>query len=78
MCSELIVTENQIVKIREFLNYTFTSVLRLQKYLTLFNPDASANSYLIVPTINGETNKLKFCLLSQALFYRLDFRLDQR
>jgi endoribonuclease Dicer len=46
--------ENQIVKIREFLNYTFTSVLRLQKYLMLFNPDASANSYLIVPTINGK------------------------
>ncbi|EFA11550.2 dicer-1 [Tribolium castaneum] len=55
LCSQLIVTENQICKIREFLNYTFTSVLRLQKYLTLFNPDASANSYLIVPTIDGAT-----------------------
>ncbi|KAJ8936484.1 hypothetical protein NQ314_012348 [Rhamnusium bicolor] len=48
---KIVLNEDQIKKIREFVNYTFTSVLRLQKYLMLFNPEASSNNYLIVPTI---------------------------
>ncbi|CAG9855440.1 unnamed protein product [Phyllotreta striolata] len=48
---DVVLDETQIKKTREFVNYTFTSVLRLQKYLMLFNPEASLNNYLIVPTI---------------------------
>nr|XP_023016629.1 endoribonuclease Dcr-1 [Leptinotarsa decemlineata] len=49
----IVLSSEQIVKTREFVNYTFTSVLRLQKYLMLFNPEASSNNYLIVPTIKN-------------------------
>lgn len=52
-------TEEQLCKINSFLNYVFTNVLRLSKYLMLFDPNASENSYFIVPTIciteNGVT-----------------------
>nr|CAH7717562.1 unnamed protein product [Callosobruchus chinensis] len=51
---EVVLTEDQIQKIREFVNYTFTSVLRLQKYLMLFDPDSSCNNYLIAPTLTTE------------------------
>ncbi|XP_057322271.1 endoribonuclease Dcr-1 isoform X2 [Microplitis mediator] len=39
----------QIERIYTFLNYTFTNVLRLQKYLMIFDPNASENSYIIIP-----------------------------
>ncbi|OAD58870.1 Endoribonuclease Dicer [Eufriesea mexicana] len=45
----VILNEIQIEKIAAFLNYTFTNVLRLQQYLMLFDPNASENSYMIVP-----------------------------
>ncbi|EZA50771.1 Endoribonuclease Dcr-1 [Ooceraea biroi] len=45
----VILNEVQLEKIDTFLNYTFTNVLRLQKYLMLFDPNASENSYIIVP-----------------------------
>jgi len=45
----VILDEVQIEKVDTFLNYTFTNVLRLQKYLMLFDPNASENSYIIVP-----------------------------
>lgn len=43
----------QVEKIATFLNYTFTNVLRLQQYLMLFDPNASENSYMIVPVKLG-------------------------
>lgn len=43
-------TEIHVEKIVTFLNYTFTNVLRLQKYLMMFDPHAAENSYFIVPT----------------------------
>ncbi|XP_039288314.1 LOW QUALITY PROTEIN: endoribonuclease Dcr-1 [Nilaparvata lugens] len=46
--------EIQMKKILTFLNFTFTSVLRLQKYLMLFDENAKENSYLIVPTRKNE------------------------
>ncbi|XP_045470620.1 endoribonuclease Dcr-1 [Harmonia axyridis] len=55
--SNIILSLEQISQLREFLNYTFTRVLRLQKYLMLFNPDASLNSYLVVPTTSYLPNK---------------------
>lgn len=42
-------TPEKLEKISTFHHYTFTSVLRLDKYLTLFDPDLSENSYFIVP-----------------------------
>ncbi|KAG6799300.1 endoribonuclease Dicer-1 [Apis mellifera caucasica] len=45
----IILNEMQVEKIATFLNYTFTNVLRLQQYLMLFDPNASENSYMIVP-----------------------------
>nr|XP_031838404.1 endoribonuclease Dcr-1 [Nomia melanderi] len=45
----VVLNEAQIEKIATFLNYTFTNVLRLQQYLMLFDPNASENSYMIVP-----------------------------
>ncbi|XP_012529231.1 endoribonuclease Dcr-1 [Monomorium pharaonis] len=45
----VILDEVQIERVDTFLNYTFTNVLRLQKYLMLFDPNASENSYIIVP-----------------------------
>lgn len=46
-------TEIEINKIVAFIHYTFTSVLRLQKYLMMFDPNSSENSYFIVPTKKG-------------------------
>ncbi|XP_034941920.1 endoribonuclease Dcr-1 [Chelonus insularis] len=47
----------QIERIATFINYTFTNVLRLQKYLMIFDPNASENSYAIIPVkkcwVNG-------------------------
>jgi endoribonuclease Dicer len=48
--STVVLTPDNLEKIVTFLNYTFTSVLRLQKYLMMFDPQASENSYFIVPT----------------------------
>ncbi|GLG98532.1 Endoribonuclease Dcr-1 [Gryllus bimaculatus] len=48
--TQVLLTEEKIEKIVAFLNYTFTSVLRLQKYLMMFDPQASENSYFIIPT----------------------------
>ncbi|XP_021929010.1 endoribonuclease Dcr-1-like isoform X4 [Zootermopsis nevadensis] len=48
--SGVVFTPDRLEKIVTFLNYTFTNVLRLQKYLMMFDPQASENSYFIVPT----------------------------
>ncbi|KRT79896.1 helicase [Oryctes borbonicus] len=48
--SDEILTADNIYKISEFVNYTFTSVLRLQRYLMVFKPDVADSSYLITPT----------------------------
>ncbi|XP_063986655.1 endoribonuclease Dcr-1 [Diachasmimorpha longicaudata] len=45
----------KIERVSTFLNYTFTNVLKLQKYLMIFDPNASENSYLIVPVMKTET-----------------------
>ncbi|KOX74828.1 Endoribonuclease Dcr-1 [Melipona quadrifasciata] len=53
----IVLNETQIEKIATFLNYTFTNVLRLQQYLMLFDPNASENSYMIVPVkLDGESD----------------------
>lgn len=48
--TEVTFDDQQLQHINVFLNYTFTKVLRLQKYLMLFDADASDNSFFIVPT----------------------------
>ncbi|KAJ1531645.1 hypothetical protein ONE63_000316 [Megalurothrips usitatus] len=51
LCPETVeLTDIHVEKIVTFLNYTFTNVLRLQKYLMMFDPNAAENSYFIVPT----------------------------
>ncbi|EDX13979.1 Dicer-1 [Drosophila simulans] len=49
----VILTSEQIVCINGFLNYTFTNVLRLQKFLMLFDPDSTENCVFIVPTVKA-------------------------
>ncbi|KAK0177678.1 hypothetical protein PV328_001707 [Microctonus aethiopoides] len=47
----------QIERVATFLNYTFTNVLRLQKYLMIFDPNASENSYTVVPVRKCTTDR---------------------
>ncbi|XP_034485812.1 endoribonuclease Dcr-1 [Drosophila innubila] len=47
----VVLTQKQIDCINVFLNYTFTNVLRLQKFLMLFDPDSTENCVFIVPTV---------------------------
>ncbi|CAG2055840.1 unnamed protein product, partial [Timema podura] len=57
----VVLDEEQLEKIMTFLNYTFTSVLRLQKYLMMFDPDSSENCFFIVPTIK-RTKESEACV----------------
>lgn len=50
----IILNEEQIQRINHFLNFTFTNVLRLQKYLMLFDPEANENCFFIVPTVKSD------------------------
>ncbi|CAH1401946.1 unnamed protein product [Nezara viridula] len=51
LCSSSInLSERHVETIATFLNFIFTSVLRLQKYLMSFDPQAKENSFFIVPT----------------------------
>lgn len=52
-------TEEQVLKINVFLNYTFTNVLRLQKFLMLFDEEATENSIFIVPTVKTANQEHK-------------------
>lgn len=55
----IILTEEQVLKINLFLNYTFTNVLRLQKFLMLFDEEATENSIFIVPTVKTPNQEHK-------------------
>ncbi|KAJ6640017.1 Endoribonuclease Dcr-1 [Pseudolycoriella hygida] len=50
--TNVVLTHEQLSRINIFINYTFTHVLRLQKYLMLFDAEAVDNSFFIVPTIS--------------------------
>lgn len=53
----VILDERQLSHVNTFLKYTFSNVLRLQKYLMLYDPEATENSFFVVPTQkSGETN----------------------
>ncbi|CAD6994431.1 unnamed protein product [Ceratitis capitata] len=54
----VVLTETQIRCINTFLNYTFTNVLRLQKFLMLFDPDSTENCVFIVPTVKKSGRKI--------------------
>lgn len=41
--------DDQLGKVNNFINYTFTNVLRLRKYLMLFDPEAVENSFFVIP-----------------------------
>ncbi|XP_067618783.1 endoribonuclease Dcr-1 [Eurosta solidaginis] len=55
---KVILNETQILCINTFLNYTFTNVLRLQKFLMLFDPDSTENCVFIVPTVKRDSTKV--------------------
>ncbi|OXU22125.1 hypothetical protein TSAR_000757 [Trichomalopsis sarcophagae] len=57
----VVLDESKIDKVVSFLNYTFTNVLRLQKYLMLFDPNVSENSYIIVP-VKKQPNASDICV----------------
>lgn len=65
---ELLLSDSQLEMIAVFLNYTFTSVLRLQKYLMLFDPGASENCYFIVPTRKGTIENWVFAENLKSFF----------
>lgn len=54
----VVLDEAKMERVANFLNYTFTNVLRLQKYLMLFDPNASENSYMIAPVKIGKLTKV--------------------
>ncbi|XP_037943698.1 endoribonuclease Dcr-1-like, partial [Teleopsis dalmanni] len=54
----IVLTTEQVNCINIFVNYTFTNVLRLQKFLMLFDPDSTENCLFIVPTIKTKTGKV--------------------
>ncbi|GAB0099255.1 Endoribonuclease Dcr-1 [Sergentomyia squamirostris] len=56
--SDVVLCETKLQHINTFINYTFTNVLRLQKYLMLFDPDANENCYFVVPTIRQEDESI--------------------
>jgi len=49
--TDVTLDDDQLQKINTFINYTFTNVLRLRKYLMLFDPEAVENSFFVVPVI---------------------------
>lgn len=57
--TDIILDENQLKIVNMFINYTFTNVLRLQKYLMLFDPEATENCFFIVPTITTNDHTIK-------------------
>ncbi|KAL9891941.1 endoribonuclease Dcr-1 isoform 1-T2 [Glossina fuscipes fuscipes] len=46
--------ERQISSINTFINYTFTKVLRLKKFLMLFDPESTENCVFIIPTVKTD------------------------
>lgn len=75
LCStNVVLTSEKIPIITEFLNYTFTSVLRLQKFLMLFGVDKSESSYFIIPTItDGDSTEIDWDFL-QLIYENKDVR----
>ncbi|XP_013119344.2 endoribonuclease Dcr-1 [Stomoxys calcitrans] len=55
----VVLTEANIACINTFINYTFTKVLRLKKFLMLFDPESTENCVFIVPTVKTEDNSGK-------------------
>lgn len=50
--NDVLLSEEQVENINIFINYTFTNVLRLRKYLMLFDPEATENSFFVVPVLS--------------------------
>ncbi|XP_061400920.1 endoribonuclease Dcr-1 [Musca vetustissima] len=55
----IVLTKENISSINTFINYTFTKVLRLKKFLMLFDPESTENCIFIVPTVKtGDGGKV--------------------
>lgn len=66
----VVLSQENILSINTFINYTFTKVLRLKKFLMLFDPESTENCVFIVPTVktedgNGKVIDWKFLDLIQ-------------
>ncbi|KAI5731860.1 hypothetical protein M8J77_017466 [Diaphorina citri] len=48
----VVLSEENLSNTLIFMDYLFTKVLKLKKYLMLFDPNCSENSYFIVPTVS--------------------------
>lgn len=55
--NRIVLTEKQIHSINTFVTYTFSNVLRLQKFLMLFDPESTENCIFIVPIIKTKNGK---------------------
>ncbi|ODN02294.1 Endoribonuclease Dcr-1 [Orchesella cincta] len=64
---ENLLTGDNIEKISAFHHYTFTSVLRLDKYLTLFDPTLSENSYYVIPLKRVQYSNSEFDTLDDTV-----------
>lgn len=51
--------DDQLEKINNFINYTFTNVLRLRKYLMLFDPEAIENSFFVIPVTRDKSKDIE-------------------
>lgn len=56
--TDIILNDMQLEQINTFLKYSFANVLRLQKYLMLFDTEANENSFLVVPTIRNDNHEI--------------------
>lgn len=56
---DITLDDEKLEKINIFINYTFTNVLRLRKYLMLFDPEATENSFFVVPVFRDLGNSIK-------------------
>lgn len=74
LCStDVILTERHVQTISAFLNFIFTSVLRLQKYLMSFDPEAEENSFFIVPTRKSNLFISIYSYISSTFNYLIIF-----
>lgn len=52
----VVLSEENLASTLTFMDYLFTKVLKLKKYLMVFDPNCSENSYFIVPTLSNAEN----------------------
>lgn len=54
----VVLTEDNMSTTHSFMDYLFTKVLKLKKYLMFSDPNCTDNSYFVVPTITDDTGTI--------------------